>query len=130
SPLDARARGGNGLIREGAHLVETAADILDNLPDHPLREGVARLPLFAHGAAPGMAEPEMEPPAAPDLPDAERTKLRDAVLRLLSPAPTAVDDLIRHGQFSAPAVLSVLLDLDIAGRVEMLVGNRVVLTGY
>ena len=35
SPLDPRARGGNDLIRQGAILVETAADVLDNLPLEP-----------------------------------------------------------------------------------------------
>ena len=49
SPLDPRARGANDLIRQGAHLTETAEDVLDNLPDHPLREGLARDPLFARG---------------------------------------------------------------------------------
>ena len=34
SPLDPRARGANDLIRQGAILTETAADVLDNLPDH------------------------------------------------------------------------------------------------
>ena len=34
SPLDPRARGSNDLIRQGAHLTETASDVLDNLPDH------------------------------------------------------------------------------------------------
>ena len=43
SPLDPRARGANDLIRQGAHLTETAADVLDNLPDHPPREGLAAL---------------------------------------------------------------------------------------
>ena len=52
-----------------------------------------------------------------------------AVLALLGPAPTAVDDLIRRCQFSGPAVLSVLLDLEIAGRIETLPGNRVALLG-
>ena len=52
SPLDPRCRGSNGLIRDGAHLTETAADVLDNLPDHPLREGIGRSPLFARGPAP------------------------------------------------------------------------------
>ena len=36
SPLDPRSRGANDLIRQGAHLTETAQDVLDNLPDHPL----------------------------------------------------------------------------------------------
>ncbi len=51
SPLDPRARGANDLLRQGAHLTETAADVLDNLPDHPSREGIGRSPLFARGAA-------------------------------------------------------------------------------
>ena len=44
-------------------------------------------------------------------------------------APTAVDDLIRRCQFSGPSVLSVLLDLELAGRIETLPGNRVALLG-
>ena len=50
SPLDPRSRGANDLIRQGAHLTETAQDVLDNLPDHPSREGLARVPLFARDA--------------------------------------------------------------------------------
>ena len=57
SPLDPRSRGANDLIRQGAHLTETAQDVLDNLPDHPSREGLARDPLFAQDTAPGLAEP-------------------------------------------------------------------------
>src|SRR6476661_2309317 len=41
SPLDPRSRGANDLIRQGAHLTETAQDVLENLPDHPSREGLA-----------------------------------------------------------------------------------------
>ena len=45
----------------------------------------------------------------------------------LSPDPTPVDDLIRRCQFSASAVASVLMDLELAGRIETLPGNRVAL---
>ncbi len=38
SPLDPRAWGANDLIRQGATLVETAADVLANLPDHSAAE--------------------------------------------------------------------------------------------
>ena len=65
SPLDPRSRGGNDLIRQGAYLTETAQDVLDNLPDHPSREGLGRDPLFVHGPSPGLAEPARdweEPP--------------------------------------------------------------------
>ena len=49
------------------------------------------------------------------------------VVALLGPAPTAVDDLLRRCQFSASAVMAVLLELELAGRVEALPGNRVAL---
>ena len=89
SPLDPRCRGSNDLIRSGAHLTETAADVLANLPDHPGREGLARSPLFARGLPPGLAEPFAEPFEPQADPDAVRLR----VLELLSFSPTAVDDI-------------------------------------
>jgi len=49
SPLDPRCRGSNDLIRQGATLTESAADVVDNLTDHPGRAGLSRLPLFKRG---------------------------------------------------------------------------------
>jgi len=125
SPLDPRCRGSNDLIRSGAHLTETAANVLADLPDHPNREGLSRSPLFARGQPPGMAEPPAEtlsPASDPEL-------VRQRVIGLLSYSPTAVDDLVRRCQFSASAVVTALLELELAGRVEMLPGNQVSLVG-
>ena len=124
SPLDPRCRGSNDLIRSGAHLTESAADVLADLPDHPTRQGLARSPMFARGQPPGMAEPPADFGAVPD-PDAVRRRVMD----LLSHSPTAVDDLVRRCQFSASAVLAALLELELAGRVEMLPGNAAALAG-
>jgi DNA processing protein len=127
SPLDPRCRGSNDLIRQGAHLVETAADVVDHLPDHPNREGIARLPLFARGPAPaGLPEPPAPWPSEPPAPN-ERAAAHARLLELLGPSPTSVDDLLRRCQLSAAAVMSALLDLELAGRVEALPGNRVAL---
>ena len=49
------------------------------------------------------------------------------MLDLLGPSPTLVDDLIRRCQFSPAAVMAALLELELAGRVETLPGNRVTL---
>ena len=54
SPLDPRCRGSNDLIRQGAHLAESAADVLAQLPDQPGQEGFGQMPLFASG---GLREP-------------------------------------------------------------------------
>lgn len=134
SPLDPRARGSNDLVRQGAHLTESAADVLDNLPDHPSRQGLSRDPLFAEGrrSDPGFATGQgfsspvtdyNEPPESP----LDQQKARAAILELLGPSPASVDDLVRRCQFSAAAVMAVLLELELAGRVEALSGNRVAL---
>ncbi|MGH7155972.1 MAG: DNA-processing protein DprA, partial [Acetobacteraceae bacterium] len=121
-------RGSNDLLRQGAHVTETAADVLDNLPDHPLREGLARDPLFAR---PSATKPE--PLARPDPMErgadapSDLVSARDQIANLLSPAATAVDDLVRRCQLSPAAVMAVLLELELAGRIEHLPGHRVAL---
>jgi len=120
SPTDPRSRGANDLLRQGAILTETAADVLDNLPAHPIYPD-----LLAAGAptAPGMAEPAADPlDDALDLP-----RVLSQVIDLLGPSPTAVDDVVRRCQFSPAAVMVALLELELAGRLEMLPGNRVAL---
>lgn len=119
SPLDPRCRGSNDLIRSGATLTESAADVLANLPEYPDLQ-----PLLVTGPPLGLAEPQDEFDRMPD-PDLVRRR----VIELLSPSPTAVDDLVRRCQFSASAVLVALLELELAERVEMLPGNQVALVG-
>ncbi len=115
SPLDPRASGTNNLIRQGAHLVENADDVdivLRNLRDMALREP----PDVLFRPAPGAAMAVEIPPKAHDL-----------VLTALSPSPTAVDEVIRDCQLSASVVQAVLTDLDLAGRIMRLPGNKVCL---
>ena len=114
SPLDPRCRGSNDLIRQGAHLVETAEDLLVHLP-----QGPRELPLFQPRIAP---EPM---PAAAEEPPAPSDALAQ-MLELIGPTPVAVDDLVRRCHLSAPAVRAMLLDLELSGSVESLPGNRVV----
>jgi DNA processing protein len=127
SPLDPRCHGSNDLIRQGAHLTESAADVLANLPEHPSRRGLGRDPLFAGS---GLAE-EILPldPWDEDggAPDEDLDAAQQAVVGLLGPSPVPVDDLVRRCHFSPPAVISVLMQLSVAGRVEFLPGDRVCL---
>ncbi len=120
SPLDPRCHGSNALLRAGAHVTENAEDILSNLPDHPLREGILRDPLFAR-------EPVAALVAPPDIARAAHPDTLSAVWGLLGAAPCAVDDLFAHCQFSPSEVRAALLDLELAGRVETLPGGKIAL---
>jgi DNA processing protein len=115
SPLDPRARGGNDLIRQGATLVETAEDVFAGLP---ARSDI-RLPDV-------LAAPDPDPEALLP-PPVKGPEARESVIGLLSAAPTAVDDLVRRCQLSASVVAAVLLELELAGRVEALPGGRIIL---
>jgi DNA processing protein len=97
--------------------------VINNLPDSPRREGLSRLPIFARGPAPVRMEEDQAPPPAPFETDSARVQ----VLELLGPSPVLVDDLLRRSEVSAAALAEVLLELDLAGRLERLPGNRVAL---
>jgi DNA processing protein len=117
SPLDPRCRGSNDLLRQRvAHLVETADDVLRELPELPADLGPG-----------GFAEAGRR--WASDAPERwdQLGSVRDSLLQLLSHTPTPVDDLVRRCQFSISAVLAVLTELELAGRVESHAGNRVAL---
>jgi len=114
SPLDPRAKGVNALIKSGANLVEEADDVLNVLS----------------GLRPPMEEPPMGDYAisamqsGPEVSQAVRERIRE----LLSPSPVAIDDLARDSEAPVSAVLTVLLELELAGTVERHPGGRVALT--
>jgi DNA processing protein len=126
SPLDPRCRGSNDLIRQGAHLTESAEDVLANLPDHPGREGLSRSPLF-RDVGQGMAEDAPDFDAPPGGRSGDVTRAQVELLWLLSASPTSVDELLRRSHFSPPAVMAALMQLELALRVEFLPGNQVCL---
>jgi len=109
SPLDPRAQGCNLLIREGATLIQSAADILEAIG--PIGAGVVRQPMRPFGAD--------VPPS--DASDSER----QAVSALLGPVAVPVDEIIRQSGLSAAVVQTVLLELELAGRLERQAGGRV-----
>lgn len=133
SPLDARARGSNDLLRQGAILVETAEDVLAALPAGPPQPGPPRALPRAHAPAADQAAGEDEaadgaepvPPAGGD----ETSRARLILETLLSPTPVSVDEVLRRCPCSGAAVNAALLELDLEGRLERLPGNRVALRG-
>lgn len=112
SPLDPRCRGTNGLIREGATLIEGAEDVLAVLKSPSLPLGERRRARF-----------EGPPPTQPS--DADLAAARREVFELLDPHPVGVDEILRRCQLSRAVILTVLLELELAGRLERHPGNRV-----
>lgn len=108
SPLDPRAQGCNLLIREGATLVQSVEDILEAI--RPIDPRVVRSPVSGF---------ESEPGGEPD--GVERRRIEG----LLGPVPVPVDELIRQADVPAAAVQLVLLELELAGRLERHAGGRV-----
>lgn len=111
SPFDPRARGTNNLIREGATLTEGAADVLAVLCGMP----VPPAPESPGGtAAPAVLADE-----------ASLLTARQLVIEKLGPAPVPVDEIIRQCQLPAALVLTILLELELAGRLTRHAGNQV-----
>ena len=113
SPLDPRNQGANQLIKEGAHLVQSAADIMEIL------SGLFQANLGEPQAVEKIDENNLN--LAPGDVEAARGNLK----KLLGPTPIAVDELIRRCQMSLAVVSTVLLELELAGRLERHPGNRV-----
>lgn len=111
SPLDPRAGGTNRLLKQGATLVTEADDVISVLT--PISGRVRPEAIEAEG-------PPMDP-------DAPREDARARILDLLGPAPTLIDELVRLSACSAAEVQMVLLELDLAGRLDRPGAGRVAL---
>jgi DNA processing protein len=103
SPLDPRAEGSNDLIKQGATLVTDAADVI----------AVLR-PIFGEPIALAATEPDPAPVPGAEPGGDERAR----ILALLGPTPVPVDDLVRLSGSSPTSVRVVLLELELAGRLE------------
>ena len=110
SPLDPRAKGTNDLIRQGAALCEGAEDVLRAISGlrtlrEPGRDPFAHQPAFDADADAG---------------------LRERLADLVSPTPISRDDLVRITGAATAQVYAALMELSLAGRVELLAGGMVV----
>lgn len=116
SPLDARSKGCNKLIREGAPMVESVDDIL---------QGIARLRgmNLKETKAPDYAPALSERAAG----EAETAEIRALMLEKLGVTPVSIDELVEQCKTSASVALAVILELELAGRLKRVSGNKVAL---
>jgi DNA processing protein len=133
SPLDPRHRGTNQLLRDGATLVESAADVLAALGPLGAAPDRRTAPAAVSSASPSAPRTKArQRPAQPSLPIEPEvnggTDLIGRVCERLGPEPLLVDELIRQCQASTAEVQRTLLELELDGRLERHPGNRVSLT--
>lgn len=112
SPIDPRAQGCNELIRQGATLVQNAADVMEAIGGFDPR-------MVRQGSFEFVGEPVSSDVAAGE---------RAAVVALLGHAAVPVDEVIRLSGLSPAVVQTVLLELELGGRLERHAGGRVSLT--
>lgn len=110
SPLDPRSRGCNQLIREGATLVQNASEIAELI--RPLDERM-QSPTINNSAP------------AKTMTDDGSSAERSAVTDLLGMTYVSVDELVRQSGSSQGTVQMVLLEIELAGKLERGAGGKV-----
>ncbi len=109
-PFDARAFGCNALIRDGATLVRSAADVIDAI---------------------GVDQPAMQPAdqPTPEIAKQPVRSLRDTanlhseILGRLGPSPVAEDQLIRDLDMPSQQITPELLNLELDGKIKRAAGG-------
>lgn len=114
SPLDPRAEGTNDLLKNGARLVAHASDILEAISPQIGRRATSLAPVVE-----GSDTAPVDAPSGSD---------RGRVLDALGPSPIHVDELIRLAGLPAREVQTILLELELAGRLERHPGQWVSLS--
>ncbi len=116
SPLDPRSKGCNQLLKQGATMVENIADIIQATA-HLRGRAMAETP-----AARFTGNTNAELPA-----ESELEKARTTITEKLGYSPVDVDEIVSQSGYSASIVLTILLELELAGRLRRNAGNKVTL---
>lgn len=113
-PLDPRYQGNNYLLKQGAYLLESANDILEILASTKIKKTA-------------LLEPRKDFFDIPknNLIEKELTQARIEIINLLGASPSSIEDLISITKLPAAAILTAILELELAGRVVRHFGNQI-----
>ena len=112
SPLDPRSEGANLLIQQGAQLVTCAEDIQQSV--NPLTRGTEQTGY-------SLEDDAIHPPINDEPDNSDRAK----VVAALDHTPVYIDEIIRHTKVDAAKVQMIILELDLAGKIERHAGTRI-----
>jgi DNA processing protein len=113
-PLDPRAEGTNALLKQGATIVTSAADVLEALGaqltanGQAINDGTRNIASAYQGPEPDVGEEAMSAPES----------TQSVVLSALGPAPVSVDELVRATGLPIRLLQGILLELTLAERIE------------
>ena len=122
APYDPRAGGCNQWIRDGATLVRSARDIIEDFENSSVAE--IQPSLFR---SPSEERDFMSSPDNASFDAQSLDQARGQIHRMLSIEPIKIDELLMQCQLPAQLVLAVLMELELAGRLDRIIGGRVAL---
>jgi len=115
-PLDPRSVGTNDLIKQGAHLVSSASDVVDVIkplchsPQNYLNDS---------------ANQDYHVPKVKPLSEKKLNEVRSLVVAKIGASPTAVNDIVSQTGLAPNIILTILLEMELAGKLDRHPGNKV-----
>ena len=113
-PSDPRYKGNNKLLKQGAMIVESAADVLNNLPNFQLQKQDSRFDDSSSGKFSTIQS----------VSSISRSD-REEIASLLSNVPVEIEFLARHSQIPINLVYCIIIELELAGRIMRHPGNKI-----
>ena len=115
-PLDPRCMGTNRLIKDGAYLLESSADIISNMATYQkLKKSLEETQNSSNNFKLPIGDDNL----------AIRESDRQVVVKLLSSSPVTFELLSQETKLSLPVIYTICLELELAGRVARHVGNKI-----
>lgn len=112
-PEDPRCKGSNQLIKNGATLLSSADDVINNINIFNYSENI-------------YDDSSFENEYCNEISEADLSKYRDQILSCLSSSPTFIDDIIQQIGNSG-IVMTILVEYELAGKISRVSGNKVIL---
>lgn len=115
-PLDPRCMGSNKLIKDGAHMLESSNDVIDNILSYKeLKKSLEELENYNNN---------FKIPVNTSYVDISQSD-RKMVISLLSSTPVTYESLLDETKLALPVIYTICLELELAGKIARHTGNKI-----